>query len=173
MTYPKPKDSKSNLPWDSCSRLDVNFSNPSYFEDGIPANGTVGCNGDYVYDTSKYESSARIDVRSYLFWKVGITNPYKIHLNHLCFQYDLLCNRNFLYTNAQNLFMVGIMVGSMLFGDLSDRFGRRPIFFLSLVLQVVFGILAGLAPEYWTFVIARMVVGYERRLNIGACGFLV
>lgn len=55
--------------------------------------------------------------------------------------------------------MIGIMIGSILFGDLSDRFGRRPIFFLSLVLQVVFGILAGIAPDYWTFVIARLVVG--------------
>jgi len=55
--------------------------------------------------------------------------------------------------------MVGILIGSFLFGDLSDRFGRRPIFFISIVLQVVFGILAGIAPDFWTFVLSRMVVG--------------
>jgi len=39
------------------------------------------------------------------------------------------------------------------------RYGRRPIFFISLVLQVVGGILAGLAPEYYSFVFARMCIG--------------
>jgi len=64
-----------------------------------------------------------------------------------------------MHSHAQALFMVGIMVGSFVFGDLSDRFGRRPIFFVSLVLQVVFGILAGLAPEYYSFVAFRAIVG--------------
>jgi len=63
MTYPKPKDSKSTAPWDSCTRLDVDFNDTSYFEGGVPAVHTVKCAGDYVYDTSKYETSARIDVR--------------------------------------------------------------------------------------------------------------
>ncbi|XP_035701956.1 organic cation transporter protein isoform X2 [Folsomia candida] len=133
MTFP-PDPKNSKVPWDSCSRLEVNFSDPSYFQEGIPSNKAISCDGKFVYDFSKYQSSARLD-------------------------YDLKCKRTFLYTNAQNLFMVGIMLGSIVFGDLSDRFGRRPVFFFSLVLQVVFGILAGLAPEYWTFVIARMIVG--------------
>lgn len=40
-----------------------------------------------------------------------------------------------------------------------SRYGRKPIFFLSLVIQVVFGILAAYAPEYITFTIARLVIG--------------
>lgn len=39
------------------------------------------------------------------------------------------------------------------------RYGRKPIFFISLVVQVVFGVLAAFAPEYVTFTIARLVVG--------------
>jgi OCT family organic cation transporter-like MFS transporter 4/5 len=77
-----------------------------------------------------------------------------------------------MHSHAQALFMVGILVGSFLFGDLSDRFGRRPIFFLSLVLQVVFGILAGLAPNYWAFVTARIVVGASTS-GIFLVGFVI
>lgn len=64
MTFPPPDSSKSysKAPWDSCLRLDVNFSDPTYFEQGVPANKSVGCNGQYVFDYSKYESSASIDV---------------------------------------------------------------------------------------------------------------
>lgn len=39
------------------------------------------------------------------------------------------------------------------------RYGRRPIFFLSLVLQVVFGIAAAVAPEYYTFMVCRLIIG--------------
>lgn len=39
------------------------------------------------------------------------------------------------------------------------RFGRRPVFFFALVLQVSVGILASMAPNYWTFVIARFAIG--------------
>lgn len=39
------------------------------------------------------------------------------------------------------------------------RYGRKIIFFISLVIQVVFGLLAAMAPEFWSFTIARAVVG--------------
>lgn len=39
------------------------------------------------------------------------------------------------------------------------RYGRKITFFISLVTQLVFGIIAGFAPEYWTFTIARAIVG--------------
>ena len=55
--------------------------------------------------------------------------------------------------------MVGVMLGSMIFGGLSDKFGRRPIFFLSLVIQLVGGILVAVAPEYISYIIFRLIVG--------------
>ena len=33
------------------------------------------------------------------------------------------------------------------------------IFYLIVVIQVGFGFIAGLVPEYWSFVFARMVIG--------------
>lgn len=57
------------------------------------------------------------------------------------------------------MFMVGVMLGSMIFGSLSDRFGRRPIFFLSLVIQLVGGILVAVSPEYISYVVFRLIVG--------------
>lgn len=57
------------------------------------------------------------------------------------------------------MFMVGVMLGSMIFGGLSDKYGRRPIFFLSLVIQLVGGILVAVAPEFISYVIFRLIVG--------------
>ena len=77
----------------------------------------------------------------------------------------------------QALFMLGVMLGSYIFGWLSDRWGRKLSFFLSLILQVrpsarllhtlsfqtVFGVLSGLVQDYWIFVFLRLVV--RRRLS--------
>lgn len=57
------------------------------------------------------------------------------------------------------MFMLGVMIGSFVFGSLSDKYGRRPIFFITLVLQVVSGILVAVAPEYITHVVARILLG--------------
>lgn len=60
---------------------------------------------------------------------------------------------------GNSLFMVGVMIGSIVFGELSDRYGRKLIFFISLIIQVVFGVLSAISPEFWTFSIARAIVG--------------
>lgn len=55
--------------------------------------------------------------------------------------------------------MVGVMLGSIIFGYLSDKYGRRPIFFMSLVIQLVSGTVVGLAPNFITYVIFRAIIG--------------
>ncbi|KAK2582095.1 hypothetical protein KPH14_002797 [Odynerus spinipes] len=74
-------------------------------------------------------------------------------------EWNLVCDRAWLRATGDSLFMVGVMLGSMIFGALSDRFGRRPIFFLSLVIQLAGGILVAIAPEFISYVIFRLIVG--------------
>ena len=67
----------------------------------------------------------------------------------------MVCGEKAMRATAQAIFMLGVLIGSYLFGEMSDRIGRKPTFFLSVVLQIIFGLLAGFAPEYYSFVIAR------------------
>jgi OCT family organic cation transporter-like MFS transporter 4/5 len=55
--------------------------------------------------------------------------------------------------------MVGVLLGSYIFGDLSDRFGRKPTFLSAIAIQTIAGVLAGIMPEFWSFVAMRMIVG--------------
>ncbi|ENN83449.1 hypothetical protein YQE_00193, partial [Dendroctonus ponderosae] len=93
---------------------------------------------EYIYDLKAYGYTAVIDVRN---------------------QWNLTCDKAYLIAIGNSLFMFGVMFGSIAFGELSDRWGRKNTFFLSLVMQVVFGVVASVAPEFWTFTIARAVVG--------------
>ncbi|XP_044756000.1 organic cation transporter protein isoform X2 [Coccinella septempunctata] len=74
-------------------------------------------------------------------------------------EWDLTCSKTYLVATGNALFMFGVMLGSIIFGQLSDRYGRKLIFFISLILQVTAGILASVAPEFWSFTFARMIIG--------------
>lgn len=126
-----PIDSLSKK-WSTCKYLGANFTD-AYFNASIPSTESRSCD-HYIYDPSKYPSSTVIE-------------------------WDMVCDRKWMRGTADAMFMVGVLLGSIIFGYLSDKLGRKPIFFASLVIQLIFGVAAAVAPEYYSFVLARMVVG--------------
>ncbi|CAH0548140.1 unnamed protein product [Brassicogethes aeneus] len=74
-------------------------------------------------------------------------------------EFELTCKKTHFIAIGHSLFMFGVMVGSIVFGELSDRYGRKLIFFISLVIQVVSGVIAAFSPEFWSFTVARFLIG--------------
>lgn len=70
-----------------------------------------------------------------------------------------MCDKDWQRAFGDSVFMVGVMLGSTVFGALSDKYGRRPIFFLSLVIQLIGGVIVAVTPEYVSFIIFRAIVG--------------
>jgi OCT family organic cation transporter-like MFS transporter 4/5 len=76
-------------------------------------NGTaIECDQGYIYDRSVFGSSAVMD-------------------------WDLVCTSKGERATAQAVFMLGVLIGSYVFGEMSDRIGRKPTFFVSVVIQVM------------------------------------
>ncbi|XP_064595319.1 organic cation transporter protein-like [Liolophura sinensis] len=105
------------------------FSDPDYH----PANRTVTCD-KWTYDKAIFEST-------------------------IVTKMDLVCELKDLKSHAQMIYMAGVLIGSLLFGILSDIFGRKKIFFTGILLQLVTGLAAAWAPEYYTFIMLRMLNG--------------
>jgi len=55
-----------------------------------------------------------------------------------------------------SLYIVGLAVGQLFYGPLSDSFGRRPLLMAGLVLYALAGLLAAAAPDIHTLVGARL-----------------
>jgi len=119
----------ANFPFND---LNNKYSSCEYFGNSSKALMVAQECSDYIWSTAKVQSSA---VKSF----------------------TLVCDRGTLRASADSMMMVGVLIGSYVFGDLSDRFGRRPTFMLSLLIQVVFGLLTAVAPEFITYTICRMV----------------
>jgi DHA1 family bicyclomycin/chloramphenicol resistance-like MFS transporter len=65
------------------------------------------------------------------------------------------------------LYLIGLAIGQLLYGPVSDRFGRRPVLLGGLALFTLAGIATTVAPNAWTLVISRILQ------SIGACSGLV
>ncbi|XP_070497497.1 organic cation transporter protein-like isoform X2 [Chironomus tepperi] len=81
----------------------------------------------------------------------------EIFTNTIQRQWDLVCNREYLSNLSQTIFMLGILVGNMFFGGLADKLGRRIPLVIAVTVQLIFGVLASFATNYWIFVICRFI----------------
>lgn len=87
-----------------------------------------------------------------------IMNPPKL-CNLFSFQWNLVCDNAWLRATSDSIFMVGVMLGSMIFGGISDKYGRRVAFFSALIVQLIGGILVSISPNYISYMIFRLIVG--------------
>ncbi|XP_004921746.1 organic cation transporter protein [Bombyx mori] len=73
-------------------------------------------------------------------------------------QWDLVCDRHWLKNLTQTIFMLGILVGNMLFGHLSDRFGRRTPFLAAVFLQLISGVTTAYSVNWYMFTTLRFIL---------------
>lgn len=55
--------------------------------------------------------------------------------------------------------LIGVFIGGMLFGNLADRYGRRPVFAWNLAAFVILSALQYFVQEMWQLVILRLALG--------------
>ncbi|XP_040286222.1 solute carrier family 22 member 7-like [Bufo bufo] len=113
------------------------FSEPQLLQNrsqGVNRSWVQSCDHGWAYDRSTFSSTT-------------VT------------QWDLVCDRKWMNQMAATFFFIGLTIGSLICGFLSDRFGRRKILLFSLLVSAVFGVMSALSTSYIMFSICRLICG--------------
>ncbi|XP_053604864.1 organic cation transporter protein isoform X1 [Plodia interpunctella] len=137
-------------PWNSSAILNAIPLDPDgHLENCVmyANNETVACS-KYVYDTTYRTSSRSIE-------------------------WDLVCDRRWMGALAQTFYMMGVFTGAVVLGGMADKYGRKVIFCISGVLQLVFGVGVAFIPEYYSFLVIRFLYGIFGSAGSYITGFVL
>uniref|UniRef100_A0A3Q1G1C6 Solute carrier family 22 member 16 n=1 Tax=Acanthochromis polyacanthus TaxID=80966 RepID=A0A3Q1G1C6_9TELE len=107
---------------------------PGDFTYDFYGNKTVKtCGGDFVYDHTEVYQSIVTD-------------------------WDLVCDKEWLAKLCQPTFMVGVLIGALVFGDIADRVGRVKILMFTSLCQFGLGVAVAFAGNYYFFMVLRFLL---------------
>jgi OCT family organic cation transporter-like MFS transporter 4/5 len=75
-------------------------------------------------------------------------------------RWEFVCDWSILKAVIQSAYYVGQMAGSLVFGFLGDRIGRRYVFFIALILQIIGTTGLAISPHWLLYGLFRVCVGF-------------
>ena len=102
----------------------------------------------YQCDALHFNQSIALPCTSYLY-------DQSMYHSTVISEWNLVCDQRWKVPLIESVFFAGVMVCAPLFGILADKFGRKPILMMSILLTCIFGIPLGLSPNYNVFLVLQ------------------
>uniref|UniRef100_A0A672L7M8 Solute carrier family 22 member 6-like n=1 Tax=Sinocyclocheilus grahami TaxID=75366 RepID=A0A672L7M8_SINGR len=109
-------------------------SSESLWEEGVEEIETQSCEDGWYYNTTEMSST-------------------------IISEWDLVCDQRALKQMSQTTYMGGVLVGAVIFGGLSDRFGRHVLLLISNLMMAVGGTCATFSTSFTMCCIFRICCG--------------
>ncbi|XP_068600526.1 organic cation/carnitine transporter 2-like [Brachionichthys hirsutus] len=87
-------------------------------------------------------------------------------------EFDLVCSEGWKQPFTSTVLFLGILFGSFFVGQISDRFGRKPILIATMAAQTVFNFVEIFSPTWTVFCIFYFLNGFSHASNYVA-GFVL
>ncbi|XP_058484068.1 organic cation/carnitine transporter 2 [Solea solea] len=82
-----------------------------------------------------------------------------VYASTITSEWDLVCDNGWKNPLTTSVFFCGLLAGSLISGQLSDRYGRKMVLFVTILLQSVFTLLQVFAQSWVVFCVLHFVVG--------------
>ncbi|CAH1778323.1 unnamed protein product [Owenia fusiformis] len=147
ISIPETQNSFGDTVYDKCTMFDYNYSAIDWG------------NADLVNGWTRDVNASRISCRN--GWRYNRDTFETTVVS----EYDLVCDRDWMFTLPATFQMLGLFFGAFLSGAISDRFGRKRATLGLLVLSLGAIVGGAFAENFWLFVILRM---FSTMFSIGA-----
>ncbi|XP_042354906.1 solute carrier family 22 member 5-like isoform X2 [Plectropomus leopardus] len=88
-----------------------------------------------------------------------------IYQSTIVSEFDLVCSDQWKQPFTSTVLLMGVLFGSFLSGQVSDRFGRKPVLFTNMALQATFTIAETFSPSWTVFSVFIFITG------VGHCSY--
>ncbi|XP_003464581.1 organic cation/carnitine transporter 2 isoform X1 [Cavia porcellus] len=88
-----------------------------------------------------------------------------VFLSTIVTEWNLVCKDDWKTPLSMSLFFVGVLVGSFVSGQLSDRFGRKNVLFVTMAMQTGFSLLQVFSKNFEMFTVLFVLVGMGQISN--------
>uniref|UniRef100_A0AC35TYW8 MFS domain-containing protein n=1 Tax=Rhabditophanes sp. KR3021 TaxID=114890 RepID=A0AC35TYW8_9BILA len=75
-------------------------------------------------------------------------------------RWELVCGDSIWIAVIQGAYYAGQMAGSIIFGTMGDKFGRKKVFLVAIGIQIVAGFLNPVVPTWYLYALMRFAVGF-------------
>ncbi|XP_048362898.1 solute carrier family 22 member 6-A-like [Sphaerodactylus townsendi] len=89
----------------------------------------------------------------------GWTYDRSVFTSTIISEWDLVCDSRTLRQMAQSIYMAGVLIGSVLIGSLSDRFGRKALIVWCYLQMGVSGACTAFVPNFTAYCVLRFLSG--------------
>ncbi|XP_067423333.1 organic cation/carnitine transporter 2-like [Emydura macquarii macquarii] len=89
----------------------------------------------------------------------------ELYLSTIVTEWNLVCDDDWKAPLAASLFFVGVLVGSFISGQLSDKFGRKKVLFVTMGVQTGFSFLQVFSTSWEMFSVLFVIVGMGQISN--------
>ncbi|CAK9804073.1 Organic cation transporter protein [Anthophora plagiata] len=88
-------------------------------------------------------------------------------------EWNFVCSQRWMGAVAQSSYMFGVFIGAVTLGSLADKYGRKIIFYVSAVAQLILGVTVAFVNHYYIFLILRFLYGIFGSAGAYITGFVL
>ncbi|XP_059506605.1 organic cation/carnitine transporter 2-like isoform X1 [Stegostoma tigrinum] len=87
------------------------------------------------------------------------------YISTIVSEWDLVCNDDWKMPFSMSIYFLGVLVGSLVSGMLSDRFGRKAVLFGTMAVQTSFNVLQVFSSSWEIFCLINFLIGIGQISN--------